>query len=124
MDFRRLLPEIRWQSRLSPGSARRRGYVPMEYCATVPPNHSSAPGAVFGRLDLSHRHAEILYLAAGIRELVVSTGDTPGESVGGAGTRLFLLRGPLRAGAGCGHDGPLGERVSEDRRSPSGQRRT
>src|ERR1035438_4085340 len=117
MDFRRLLPEIRWHSRLSPGSARRRGYVPMEYCATVPPNHSAAPGAVFGRLDLSHRHPEILCLAAGIRELAVSTGGAPGETGGVAGTRFFLLRGPLRAGAGYGHDGPVGQRVSEDRRS-------
>src|ERR1035441_7370726 len=95
-----------------------RGMFQWSYCATAPPIHPAAPGAVFGRLGLSHRHPEILCLAAGIRELVVSTGDTPGETGCVAGPRLFLLRGPLRAGAGCGHDGPLGQRVSEDRRSP------
>src|SRR5665647_1868275 len=53
-----------------PGEA----YVPMEYCATAPPIHGARPGAVFERLGLSHRHPEILRLAAGIRELAVPPG--------------------------------------------------
>src|ERR1019366_1167579 len=99
------------------------GYVPMEYCETAPPIHPARLGTVFGRLGLSHRHAEVLYLVAGIRELAVPPGVPPGETGRRPGPRLFLLRGPLRAGAGCGHDGPLGQRVSQDRRPPSRQRR-
>src|SRR5450759_5658572 len=98
-------------------------YVPMEYCATCPPNHPARSGALFGRLGISHRHPEILRLVAGIRELAVPTDAPPGETGWGAGTRLFLFRGPLRAGRGHGDDGPLARRVSQDRRPPSRQRR-
>src|SRR5450759_3649842 len=102
-----------------PGEA----YVPMEYCATRPPNHAARPGAVFGRLGISHRHAEVLYLVAGIRELAVPPGVPPGETGRRAGPRLFLLRGPLRAGRGRWADGTQAQRVSQDRRPPSRQRR-
>src|ERR1035438_3599518 len=84
------------------------GYVPMEYCATASPIPRARPVAVFERLGLSHRHPEILHLVAGIRELAVTRGVPPGETGRRAGPPLFLLRRPLRAGAGWGHDGALG----------------
>src|SRR5437867_274417 len=93
-------------------------YVPMEYCAIGPPNPAARPGAVFGRLGLSHHDAEILHLAAGVCELVVESG----EASGCAGACVLFLRGPLRAGRERGDDGPLGQRVSQDRRPAPRQR--
>ena len=48
---------------------------------------------------------------------------TPGEAGGAAGTPLFPLRRPFRARRGRDHDGALGQRVSQDCRPPSRQRR-
>src|SRR3954451_14955551 len=94
------------------------GYVQIKYCATHPPTPPAWADSVSRRMGISHRDAEILRVAARVRELAAS----PGEDDRGAGTRFLLFRRSLRTRRERGDDGPLEQRISQDRRPPSRQR--